>query len=90
MQRKKDAAIRFAAPIIATLPLQFREQQPQRSDMEGVLATLRDVAPGATTRLQDIAKVHPLVPQHRINACLIELVSDSGDRCRAIRAQRNS
>lgn len=73
-QKKKEAAIRFAAPIIATLPLQFREQQPQRSDMEGVLGALRDLAPGAATKLQDIAKLHPLVPQHRINACLIELV----------------
>ncbi|CAD6565486.1 MAG: hypothetical protein CYPHOPRED_005661 [Cyphobasidiales sp. Tagirdzhanova-0007] len=40
-QRKKEALIKFAQPIVATLPIQYREQQPQRADVETVIGGLR-------------------------------------------------
>lgn len=41
-QRKKEMVLKFAGPIVATLPIQYREQQPYRGDVETVIGALKD------------------------------------------------
>ncbi|KAK9896433.1 hypothetical protein P389DRAFT_180216 [Cystobasidium minutum MCA 4210] len=70
--KQKDQLIKFAQPIISTMPIDFREKQPQRNDAETVIGALRTHPDGL--HMQELVKMYPLIPQHRINDCLLALV----------------
>ncbi|EGG10035.1 uncharacterized protein MELLADRAFT_103364 [Melampsora larici-populina 98AG31] len=65
--------LRSTEPIMKTLPIKFREQQPSRSEMEKVICLLFLNPNGLS--LKQVVKLDPTLALHRARECVTALVA---------------